>query len=164
MPTCALGVRTMDSAARARLPFAHSVIWPMSRFTLRPTIASIRATLSFTASFLSRTHRRTSADAHRGRQTLRSALEDLGGVFVVKLLHEAARDRVGAPRVQELLPRHVAVAHHPSVGAFVERLLRVDDRRPFAVALCQRPRLGGPDDPCSGPAAANRLRRHPRLP
>src|SRR6202023_3679116 len=38
------------SAARARLPFAHSVIWPISRLTLRPMIASIRDTDSFTVS------------------------------------------------------------------------------------------------------------------
>jgi hypothetical protein len=40
----------MASAARARLPFAHSVIWSISRLTLRPMIASIRATDSFTVS------------------------------------------------------------------------------------------------------------------
>src|SRR6516162_3416448 len=50
MPTCAFGVFMMASAARARLPFAHSVIWLMSRLTLRPMIASIRATDSFTVS------------------------------------------------------------------------------------------------------------------
>src|SRR6516164_5144576 len=48
MPTCALGVFMIASAARARLPFAHSVIRLMSRLTLRPMIASIRATDSFT--------------------------------------------------------------------------------------------------------------------
>ena len=50
MPTCALGVFMMASAARARLPLAHSVIWSISRLTLRPMIASIRATDSFTVS------------------------------------------------------------------------------------------------------------------
>jgi hypothetical protein len=50
MPTCGLGAFMMASAARARLPFAHSVIWPISRLTLRPMIASIRATDSFTVS------------------------------------------------------------------------------------------------------------------
>src|SRR6202035_446415 len=128
MPTCALGVRTMDSAARARLPFAHSVIWPISRFTLRPIIASIRAILSLTASFLLSNMRSGRARTLARADMLSPGLENFRGVFVVKLLHQTARDRITAPCVQELLPRHVAVAHHPGVRAFVERLLGVNNR------------------------------------
>jgi hypothetical protein len=62
-------------------------------------------------------------------------------VSIVELLNLAIHRDIGAPHVQEVLPRLIAIANHPTIGTLIEWVLLVNDVRPIGVALGERDRI-----------------------
>jgi hypothetical protein len=98
---------------------AHSV-WRIGAFLPSRTVRRLRdwcgpATAIATASTL-----RPLVKAGKGGQAHpKGRLENFCSVLIIQSLHFAARDRIIAPRIEELLPRHVSITYHPRIGTLI---------------------------------------------